>query len=57
MSISYIHCQFLWPHVIPAKLVPYLIRERESRRGVPGDWMPAYAGMTLYWCWTYETDI
>ena len=24
--------QYLWPRVIPAKLVPYLIRERESRR-------------------------
>jgi len=22
-----------------------------------GNWMPAYAGMTFYWCRTYETDI
>ena len=42
-----------------------LIRERESRRGMPGDWMPAVAcprlrsgaGMTFSWCWTDETDI
>ena len=32
MSMAYIHYQYLWPRVIPAKLVPYLIRERESRR-------------------------
>jgi hypothetical protein len=27
-----------------------------SRRG-RGDWMPAYAGMTFYWRWTYEMNI
>jgi hypothetical protein len=27
---------------------------REAR---PGDWMPAYAGMTFYWGQTYETDM
>ena len=32
-------------------------RTRESRRGAPGDWMPAYAGMTFYWRRTYEMDI
>jgi hypothetical protein len=32
-------------------------RTRESRRRGHGDWMPAYAGMTFYWCRPYETDI
>jgi hypothetical protein len=41
MSISYIHCQYLWPRVIPA----------------PGGWMPAYTGITFSWCGNDETDI
>ena len=33
-------------------------RLRENPGGARhGDWMPAYAGMTFYWCRTYETDI
>jgi len=43
--------------------LPVLVASRHSREsGNPGDerhggWMPAYAGMTLYWHRTYETDI
>jgi hypothetical protein len=42
---------------------PVLMASRHSREsGNPGgkghgDWMPAYAGMTFYWCRTYEMDI
>jgi hypothetical protein len=49
MSISEIHCQFLWPRVIPAQAG---IQETRHQ-----DWMPAFAGMTFYWHQTYETDI
>ena len=50
MAVAYMHCQ----------LLQALRHSRES--GNPGDerygdWMPAYAGMTFYWCRTYETDI
>ena len=43
--------------------LPVLVASRHSREsGNPGDerhgdWMPAYAGMTFSWCWTYEMDI
>jgi hypothetical protein len=43
--------------------LPVLVTLRHSREsGNPGDkshgdWMPAFAGMTFYWCRTYETDI
>ena len=43
--------------------LPVLMASRHSREsGNPGgeghgDWMPAYAGMTFYWCRTYEMDI
>ena len=48
-------------HFINTLPVPAASRHsRES--GNPGDerhggWMPAGAGMTFYWCRTYETDI
>jgi hypothetical protein len=43
--------------------LPVLVTSRHSRASgnpggkSPGDWMSACAGMTFYWCRTYETDI
>jgi hypothetical protein len=43
--------------------LPVLMASRHSRESGypgderPGDWMPTYAGMTFYWCRTYEMDI
>jgi hypothetical protein len=43
--------------------LPVLVAMRHSREsgnpgeGRCGDWMPAYAGMTLHWRRTYETNI
>ena len=53
---SYTRCPFRKYTASSCSLASFP-RKRESRGQGYQDWMPACAGMTLYWRQTYETDI